>query len=104
MKDDALKWICLCRKAGKVKMGFDAAEQTLGKDGVLLVFAADASENTRQRMQTKALRHRVPVCTLLHTQDEIWRTVGKRAVVMAITDKNLAAQLAASTKREETDR
>jgi ribosomal protein L7Ae-like RNA K-turn-binding protein len=104
MKSNALAWICLCRKAGKIKMGFDAAAQSLGRDAALVVFACDASENTKRRMQQKALLYKVPVCTLPHTEDEIWRTTGKRAVLMTIIDKRLAAQLAALTNREEIDR
>lgn len=85
-------------------MGFDAAAQSLGRDAELVVFACDASEKTIRRMQHKALPHKVPACTIPHTEDEIWRTTGKRAVVMTITDKSLAAQLAALTNREEIDR
>lgn len=100
-KCDALGWICLCRKARKIKMGFMESANSLGRDGVLVMFSSDVSQNTKSKMQRLAEKNMVPTGTLPFTADEIWRACGRRAAVMAVTDEGMAAQLVSFTEREE---
>ena len=90
MKGDSLGVLAVCRKAGKLKAGFDPAADSLGRDAALVLFSADASPKTKERMSHKAERAGVACLTLPHTADEIDFAIGKRAVVLAITDAGLA--------------
>lgn len=105
MKGDPLGMLAICRKAGKLKAGFDPAADSLGRDAALIVFSADASPKTRERMEFKAKRAGVECAVLPYTADEIDFAVGKRAVVMSVTDKNLARQVRLLTEEhnEEVD-
>lgn len=90
MKADALGMLAICRKAGKLKFGFDAAESALGRDAVLIAFTSDVSTKTKTRMQNKAARFAAVSITLPYTADDVWRATGRRVAVMAITDRGLA--------------
>jgi ribosomal protein L7Ae-like RNA K-turn-binding protein len=93
VKDDILGMLALCRKAGRLKAGFDPAEGALGRDAALIVFAADASPKTKKRMSEKAERAGVPCLALMSTADDIDYVTGKRAVVLAVTDKGFAGAI-----------
>ena len=93
VRDEILGMLALCRKAGRLKAGFDPAEVALGRDAALIVFAADASPKTKKRMSEKAERVGVPCLTLMSTADDIDYVTGKRAVVLAITDKGFAGAI-----------
>jgi len=90
VRSDPLGVLALCRKAGKLRAGFDPAADSLGRDAALVVFSADASPKTKERMTRKAERAGVACLTLPHTADEIDFATGKRAVVLAVTDAGLA--------------
>ena len=47
--------LSICRKAGKIKMGFDPVENSLYEDAYLVVFAQNASKNTVERMPAAIL-------------------------------------------------
>ncbi len=93
MKNKTLGMLSICRKAGKLKPGFDPAANSLGRDAALVAFSADASPKTKERMAEKALRAGVACLTLPFTADEIGYATGKRVVVLAITDEGLARQV-----------
>jgi ribosomal protein L30E len=86
--------LAICRKAGKLALGFDAAEASLGRGAALVVFTSDVSPKTKKRMQTKAARLNAVSITLPHSADDVWRATGKRVAVMAITNRGLADRVA----------
>ena len=89
MRDNTLSFLSLCRKAQKLKMGFDSVEKTL-KDAKVVLFACDVSPKTRERMEKKAEAFSVPTKLLPFTQEDIYIKVGKNISVMSITDDGLA--------------
>ncbi len=105
MKGEPLGILAICRKAGKLKAGFDPAADSLGRDAALVVFSADASPKTKERMEMKAQRAGVVCRTIPYTADEIDFAVGRRAVVLAVTDPGLARQILLRTdeQNEEVD-
>ena len=80
----------LCRKAGKLVMGFDAVEDAAVKGTAWLVLtAADASPKTVQRM-ARNVGDLVDVLPTPLTMDRL-APLGRRPVaVFAVTDRNLA--------------
>jgi ribosomal protein L7Ae-like RNA K-turn-binding protein len=91
--DKTLGMLSLCKKAGKLKAGFDPAALSLGRDAALVVFSADASPKTKDRMAQKAADAGIPCVTLPQTADEIGFATGKRVVVLAVTDEGMARQV-----------
>lgn len=89
--EDALfQALSLCRKAGKLVMGFDAVEDAAVKGMAWLVLtAADASPKTVQRM-ARNVGDLVDVLPTPLTMDRL-APLGRRPVaVFAVTDRNLA--------------
>lgn len=93
MNNKLLQMLSICRKAGKIKMGFDPVENSLYEDAYLVVFAQNASKNTVERMLLKLEDTSVPYVTANVTQDELSTVLGKTLAVISITDKGLANQV-----------
>lgn len=84
----------ICRKAGRIRLGFDPAAESLGNGACLLIFTSDVSPKTKKRMLQKAEGLPIAALDISETSDDIWHAVGKRAAVMAITDRGLAEKAA----------
>jgi len=81
--------ICLCRRAGKLVIGFDAVIKELAsvKPGAGVVLAADVSPKTE-----KEVRFRAPGTEVIRadfTMADAEGAVGKRAGVFLVTDAGL---------------
>ncbi|MFV0498002.1 MAG: L7Ae/L30e/S12e/Gadd45 family ribosomal protein [Candidatus Fimivivens sp.] len=94
MKGNLLGLLGICRKAGKLKLGFDPAVASLGRDAQLLLFTTDISPKTRLRMLKKAEDFSIKSLDMVETADAVYNAIGKRVAVMAITDKGLAQRAA----------
>lgn len=92
-KGDILGLLGICRKAAKIKLGFDPAAESLGKGACLLIFSSDVSPKTRERLLKKAEPFKITALDIYETSDDIWVAIGKRVAVMAITDKGLAESI-----------
>ena len=85
--------ISLCRKAGKLKTGFDAVKEAIQKDEVRLVlYAGDLSEKSRDSIDWQAQQaYSPPPCRQVDlTMEELSAVCGRRAGILAITDQGLA--------------
>lgn len=82
--------LSLCRKAGKLTMGFDAVEEAVVKGKAWIVLTAkDASPKTVQRLQNN-IGDLVDVLPMPLTQDTLAAISHKAVAVYAVTDRNLA--------------
>lgn len=90
MKNRLLSTLGLCRKAGKLVWGFDAVAQCVQRDAQIVLFSADLSPKSAKEMSFICEKHNVPTITAPVTMDEIWFRVGKRAGILAVTDRGLA--------------
>ncbi len=84
----------ICRKAGKLEMGFDPVCREMHK-GSLIVLASDLSPKTAADIERKALENKLPVKRLSRTMDELWVGLGKRVGILMITDRGLSQKIAA---------
>ena len=77
----------MCRRAGRLTVGFDAVVALCGKSEVLLMVAADASQRTVRQLRFKA--GDIPVYRLPLTRDETAHAVGspKPVAVLATEDR-----------------
>ena len=104
MEDKLLSLLGLARRAGKLALGADAAEEALcGGKAALAVLAADISPRTEEAARRAAARYGVPVCKLRWTMDRLGAAVGKRAGVIAVKDAGFAGAIAALWQTAATE-
>ena len=85
-----LSTICLCRRADKLVIGFDAVASELGSlkfGGVVL--AADVSAKTEKEVRFIAEKHGKEILKAPFSMDDAKSAIGKRAGVFLITDEGL---------------
>ncbi len=80
--------LSICRKAGKLVLGFDPMKESLEKNkaaGVLT--AADISPKTYKEVCYFCQKKKIPVCPVPLTMAQIGSIVGRKAAVAAVTDQ-----------------
>ena len=87
--DGVLSALGLCRKAGKLKIGMEAAQEALRAGAPLAVVSCDAAERTR-RNAAAACTKGARLVQLDCTMDELEAAVGRRFAVAAVSDTGLA--------------
>ncbi len=109
MTNKAIGMISLCRKAGKLKTGFDAVKEAIEKDEArLVIYAADLSEKSRKSIDWYAEQaYSPPPCRQTSlTMEELSAVCGKRTGILAITDPGFAQavhRLLTQSNEEESD-
>lgn len=93
MPGDTLRFLGICRKAGKLEIGEDPVGAACGKGRARLVLlASDAAENTRRRTLQRS-RDGTAV-TVPYTKEQLGAALGRGScAVLAITDTGLAAAI-----------
>ncbi len=93
MKDKLIGLVTICRKAGRMVMGFDPVKEALagGKAKIILI-AADISPRTEKEVNFYAAKADVQVIKTECTQDEFHYGIGKKVGVIAICDDGFAAK------------
>ena len=89
-----LGFLGLCRKAGKLILGFDMTVEAMQKgtaDSVLL--SGDCSERTARNIKRIAQETGTEVLILPLTIDEIGFAVAKRAGVLAVCDSGFSKKI-----------
>ncbi len=99
--DRLLGAVSICRRAGKLAIGFDAARKALEGGAPLAVAASDAAERTLRGIKRACGAHAALV-QLPRTQDEIERITGRRFAVAAVCDDNFARLIQLNIKEEAT--
>lgn len=85
--------LSLCRRAGRLTMGFDPVKESVQKgDAQLILLASDLSPKTARNVRFFAQQGNVCCMDLDLTMDELWFLIGKRIGVAAITDKGFAGK------------
>ncbi len=90
--NNRLGTIGLCRRAGKLVMGFDAViGEVKAKEskvsGVLV--ASDLSEKTKKEVRFECGKAGIPVSEIPETLDELKQITGTRTGVLAVLDDGL---------------
>lgn len=100
MKDKLLSLLGICRKAGKLISGFDAAAESVkkGESGLVLT-ASDLSPKTKKEIEFITSKKHVETISVPVTIDEIGVKTGKHAGVLAITDTGLAQAVKTEARR-----
>lgn len=84
----------LCRKAGKLVMGFDMAVDSMQKGTAeMLLLSSDCSERTAKNIKRIAKDMETEVSVLPLTMDEIGYAVAKRVGVLAVCDSGFSKKI-----------
>lgn len=91
MKDRLLSTLCICRKAGKIILGFDAVNDAAREHTLaLIVLSGDLSPKSAKEMAFAAEKYQIPICSAPITMDDIRHRLGKRSGIIGVTDQGLA--------------
>ena len=90
MINNVLSTISLCRRAGKLVIGFDAVIDGMSpKNFGGVILAADVSAKTEKEVRFHAERQKKEVVCAAFSMDEARDVLGKRAGVFLVTDEGL---------------
>lgn len=107
MKSDPLGLLGLCRRAGRLAIGFDAAVGAIKqRTARLIVLAADVSPKTAKEMRFFAAPLSLSVVVIACPKETLGTVLGlqKPVGVIAVTDEGFAKALEAQVnhQKEET--
>ena len=90
-KQKLLGFISLCRKAGKLCVGFDATKDKVLRGQVyLLLLASDASAKTQKECHYYCSEDEIPAMSLPFTKAELALMLGREIGVMGVLDGSFA--------------
>ena len=82
----------LCRRAGKLATGHDAAVETVRNGtAAMIILTSDASE--RHKKELEAIGFKGETLQLPDTMDTVGYFTGKRSCIYAVTDAGFAASV-----------
>ena len=83
--------LSMCRKAGKLVLGFDAVENACVKGTAYIVLtASDASQGTKKRVEYFCEQLNAPHYVMPLTQVQLMQAAKKQTAVFAVVDEHLA--------------
>ena len=92
----------LCKKAGKLILGFDAVAQAIQAGEVsLVVLAQDLSPKSAKEIIRIAQMHGTEHIHISAEMEDIKRRVGKKAGILAITDQGLSKAVASKAQARQ---
>ena len=87
MKTKLIGLLTICRKAGRMVMGFDPVKDALsGGKAKIILLAADLSPRTEKEVNFYAAKSSVQVLKTECTQEDFYFGIGKKVGVIAICD------------------
>lgn len=96
--------LTICRKAGKLVMGFDPMKDALaGGKACAVIIASDISPKTEKEVRFFSGKQNVPVARTAMTLDEVYYALGKKAGILTICDKGFADKAISICENEKTD-
>ena len=83
--------LTICRKAGKLVMGFDPMKDALAEGkACAVIIASDISPKTEKEVRFFSGKKDIPVVKSDLTLDGIYHSLGKKAGILTICDKGFA--------------
>ncbi len=103
--DKGLQLLSMCRRAGKLRAGFDAVEQAARRrEAAAVLLSCELAERTRRNAEQFCRQTNTPLYSIPYTFDDLAPFLGRRAGILCITDapfaKALVAALSAETVKE----
>ncbi len=96
--------LTICRKAGRLVMGFDPMKDALAEGkACAVIVVSDISPKTEKEVRFFSGKKNIPVARTAMTLDEVYFTIGKKAGILTICDKGFAEKALAICENENTD-
>ncbi|MGN0584924.1 MAG: L7Ae/L30e/S12e/Gadd45 family ribosomal protein [Ruminococcus sp.] len=93
-KEKFLNLLTICRKAGRLVLGFDPAKEEILAGRAEGVFVTkDASPRTKKEVRFFCTKADVPVMETDFVMADIQNALGRKAGVLAVCDKGFAKRL-----------
>lgn len=100
-----LDLLTICRKAGKLELGFDAMKEALIKEkAAAVIAAADISQKTEKEVRFFSDKKNVTVKKAALTIDEVYSRLGKRAGILTVCDGGFAERALTLCEETETEK
>ncbi len=94
MNDSALSLLGLCRRAGKLSLGHDAAKASLNAGTArLCVICSDASQRLNEEISSLAEKAGVKVFDVSYTMLDIKNAISFKAAVFTVDDEGFTKTL-----------
>lgn len=91
MNSSLINLLSICRKAGRMEMGFDPAKDAInGGKADLILLAEDISPKTEKEIRFFADKNNVPVAKSGCTQEDFLNGIGKRTGIIAVCDEGFS--------------
>ncbi len=92
--NNVINLLTICRKAGKLTLGFDATKEALlGKKAYLIITASDISTKTEKEIRFFAEKSNVNAVKSDITIEEYYVGLGKKVGIIGICDEGFAKKL-----------
>ena len=99
--DKGLQLLSLCRRAGKLRIGYDAVEQAARRrEAAAVLLSRELAERTRRHAEQFCRQTRTPVYFLSYSFDDLAPFLGRRAGILCITDTPFAKAIVAAAHAE----
>lgn len=94
MDKNILNFLGIARRAGKLALGFDAAEESVNrKKSKLIILACDVSERTRKSAEKISEKGNVKIVCSDMPMESIGNAVGKAVGIISVNDEGFAKRL-----------
>lgn len=94
MNEKILSYLGICRRAGRLTLGFDACVDAVErKKSRLVLLSNDISPRTQRNIVREAEKNRVRVLVLDFGMEQIGMAVGKKTGVISVNDDGFAKKL-----------
>ena len=95
MNSKLISLLTICRKAGRLVMGFDPAKEALAEGKAKLVLLAEnISPKTEKEINFFAAKINVPVMRSGCTQEDFFNGIGKKVGIVTICDEGFSKKAA----------
>ena len=95
--------LSICRKAGKMEIGFALMKEALPTGRVRsVVTTSDISPKTLKEVQFYCQKANVPVCSLPLTMEDLGGAIGRKAAVAAILDAGFSDRISQLCSEAQT--
>ncbi|MBR4287023.1 MAG: ribosomal L7Ae/L30e/S12e/Gadd45 family protein [Clostridia bacterium] len=95
-KKDAMGFLGICRKAGKLLCGHDVVKESIiSSQAQLIMLSSDAAERLEREMRHACTYNgkNIPVLRTAFTMDDFGAAIGKKAAVFSVTDTGFATNI-----------
>ncbi|MBS7360597.1 MAG: ribosomal L7Ae/L30e/S12e/Gadd45 family protein [Oscillospiraceae bacterium] len=93
-KKDALGFLGLCRRAGKLACGHDAVKETIQNNtSCLVIVAGDGSQRLFSEMTKRCEEKNIPIIRTSCIMADFAASLGKSSAVYSVTDSGFANRI-----------